>query len=153
LYYTFLSKTNKEKTMIKKIGFAAALSALLLSGCGGGGSSDPKSIKDSKIVVILKNVSTGICESKEYRDLLSKELTGVLTEERSTSVQCSDYGKTNGRDCAIRYYTGSNRGNKACVVGAEGERSKKQNKQITTEKSVDLINFDFIDITFIQIAE
>jgi len=140
--------------MIKKIGLTTmALSVLLLSGCGGG-SDDSKSIKDRKVILILKDVKSGICESKEYRDLLSQKLTAVLTEERSNSIQCSDYGKINDmRECGIEHYTGSNRGNKACVVGTDGPRSKKQNKKVTTEKSIDLIDFDLIDTTFIQIAE
>ena len=135
--------------MIKKVGLATiAVSALLLSGCGGGGgNSNP--MNDKNYIVILKNVPAGICESQAYRDILSEDLSGVLTEERSNNINCSDYGKKDDEiECGVRYYTGAVTGNVACVVGADGIRHNKQ-ARIVGKSTFGSI----IDTKFIQISE
>ena len=135
--------------MLKKIGLTTlTLSALLLSGCGGGGSD--KNPMDSKnYIVILKNVPSGICESQIYRDLLSENLNGVITEERSNSVHCGDYGKNNDQiECGIEYYSGAESGNVACVVGADELKYNKQARIVGNSSFPSMI-----DIKFIQVAE
>ena len=135
--------------MIKNITLTGiALSALLLSGCGGGGGNT-NPISDKNYVVILKNVPSGICESQEYRNLLSQDFSGVITEERSNSVNCGDYNKKNDQiECAIDYYTGTTTGNVACVVGIDGARYNKQAKIVEGSTYSNTI-----DTKFIQVAE
>jgi len=122
------------------------LGSLLLSGCGG---SDTNPMNDKKYIIILKNVPSGICESTEYRNILSEKLAGVLTEEKPNSIQCSDYNKKNDRvECGVDYYSGSNPGNVACVVGLDGEKLNKQAKIVGASTFG-----NNIDTMFIQIAE
>ncbi len=101
--------------MNRKITSVAFLSlALLLSACGGFGSSDSMSDKD--YIVILRNVPAGICESTLYRDTLKGYgFKGILTEETATDTSCETYGKSNdGQYCAEELY---DNGEKNCVVG------------------------------------
>ncbi len=116
--------------MLKKITLTGiALSALLLSGCGGGSDNNENvnPMNNKEVIVILRDVSPGICESAEYRNLLSVELIGVLTEEKPNTVTCADYGKKDDRiECTVEYYTEAGRGNVACVVGADGLKNNAQ---------------------------
>jgi len=132
--------------MIKKLGLTTlVLSALLLSGCGGGSDKNP--MNDKKYIVILKNVPSGICESQLYRDELSRELRGVLTEEKSNTVNCGDYGKRNDEiECGIEYYSGAN-GNVACVVGADGMKYNKQAKVLEGSAYSNIVETRFIQIS------
>jgi hypothetical protein len=133
--------------MIKKLGLTTlALSALLLSGCGGGGGkTDP--MNDKNYIVILKNVPSGICESPEYRNILSEDLIGVLTEERSNTVSCGDYGKTNDQvECTIEYYSGVT-GTVACVVGTDGPKYNKHAKVLEGSAYSNIIETKFIQIS------
>jgi len=132
--------------MIKKLGLTTlVLSALLLSGCGGGSDKNP--MNDKKYIVILKNVPSGICESQLYRDELSRELRGVLTEEKSNTVNCADYGKRNDEiECGIEYYSGAT-GNVACVVGADGMKYNKQAKVLEGSAYSNIVETRFIQIS------
>ena len=122
------------------------LSALLLSGCGGGSDKNP--MNDKKLIVILKNVPSGICESQLFRDKLSEELRGVITEERANTVNCGDYGKKNDQvECGIEYYSGAT-GNVACVVGTDGMKYNKQAKVLEGS-----IYSNIIETSFIQVSE
>jgi len=134
--------------MIKKLGLTTlVLSALLLSGCGGGSDKNP--INDKKYIVILKNVPSGICESQLFKDRLSENLRGVLTEEKSNTVNCGDYGKKNDQvECDVEYYSGVTTGNVACVVGTDGSMYNKQAKVLEGS-----IYSDIIETSFIQISE
>ena len=134
--------------MIKKLGITTLiLSVLLLTGCGGGSDKNP--MNDKNYIVILKNVPSGICESQAYRDILSENLRGVLTEERSNTVNCGNYGKQNDQvECGIEYYSGASTGNVACVVGTDGSRYNKQAKIVEGSTYSNTI-----DTKFIQVAE
>ena len=134
--------------MIKKLGLTTlVLSALLLSGCGGGSDKNP--MDDKKLIVIMKNVPAGICESQAYRDILSEDWRGVVTEERANSVSCGDYGKRNDEiECGIRYYSGTTTGNVACVAGTDGSRYNKQAKVLEGSAYS-----NYVETRFIQISE
>lgn len=100
-----------------------ALTALLLSACGGGssdgGTSNP--INDKKFVIILTEVQLGICESDAYRAALSSEgFQDFITEETENTTSCETYGKTNdGETCGMELL---GEGNKNCVIGFESFR-------------------------------
>ena len=142
--------------MIKKVGFFLGLSILLLSGCGGGGSSKGEnSIKDKisnkKYVVIMKNMPSDICESKDFKNALtSKGFTGIVTQETSNdAVSCETYGKRNdGRECDIadyRDYDYAGSGDVNCVIGFDGMKNDRQEKYI---ESIDM--FDAVETTLIE---
>ena len=135
--------------MMKNFGFATIVTSIVLfTGCGG--NEDNNNAMNSKeVVVILKDVPSGICESEEFRNILSEQFTGIITEEKPNTVTCADYEKTNdNRECGIEYYTDINRGNVACVVGADGFKKNVHAK---------VINSSFFATSvytrFIQIAE
>lgn len=106
--------------MIRKTSFIALLSALLLSGCGGGGSTDSNqnSMNDKKYIIILRDIRSGICESSEYRTELSSAMGGLLTKETATDTSCSSYGKVNdGVECQEEIVPYEISGDKNCVIG------------------------------------
>ena len=143
-----MGKTMKNLSLV-----TIATSIVLLTGCGRGSDKNP--MNDKKVIAILKNVPSGICESQVFRDNLSEDYRGLLTEERRNTVNCGDYGrKNNGIECAVGYYSGTYTGNVACVMGADGRRYNKQAKIVegsTYSNTVDAI--DIIDTKFIQVAE
>ena len=102
--------------MIKKLGLTGiALSALLLSGCGGGGD-DTDPMDDKNYIAIIANVETGICESDALRsELTNAGITGLLLRETDNTTTCGTYGKANdGNECAIEYI---GNGTFNCVIG------------------------------------
>jgi len=135
--------------MLKKLILSTTiLSALMLNGCGGG-KKNSNPMNDKNVIVILKNVPSGICETQSYRDILSEDFTGIITEEKSNNINCNDYGKKNDMiECGVENYTGPVTGNVACVVGADGFKHNKQ------AKIVGKFTFgSIIDTKFIQISE
>ena len=116
---------------MKKLGLATvALSVLLLSGCGGSKKKDP--MNDKKYVIILTNISSGICESAEYRNRLSLRMGGLLTKETANNTSCGTYGKKNdGNECGQEDAPVNVRGNKNCVVGFDTlDGQGKQTKSV-----------------------
>jgi len=107
---------------MKKLGYiGVAFATLLLSACGGSGSSD--SIASKKIVIIFTYAQAGVCETSTFRDLLAQEgYQDFTTRETSVSTNCATYGKTYKRDCD--YITG-HAGNVNCVVGVNSIRQGK----------------------------
>jgi len=101
--------------MIKTLGLTTiALGTLLLSGCGGGGSSDP--MKDKHYIIIETSVPAGICESNQLAQELAKTgLRNFITRETDSSTSCATYGKSNdNKECAMDYI---GEGTKNCVIG------------------------------------
>lgn len=133
--------------MIKKLGLTAvALSALLLSGCGGGGDdSDP--MDDKNYIVILQSVQSGICESDALAsELISSGFIGLLTRETDTSTTCGTYGKANDYvECGVEFIGD---GDRNCVVGfddIEGDFDvyAKQTSPVTLNDKIELITPNF----------
>ena len=125
-----------------------SLGVLFFAGCGGGGSSDSSENRwtNKRAIAILRYVPSGICESEEYRSLLSEDYTGVITEEKPNNTSCEDYGRHNDGDrCAIVNYEGSPRGDVACVIGVDGSRNE--------QKMIDSSFADDIRVKFIQLAD
>lgn len=102
--------------MIKKLALTGvALSALLLSGCGGGGgSSDP--MNDKNYIGIFNDTPAGVCESAEFSQILIElGLSNFITRETDASTTCATYGKTNNDvECTTDYIGG---GTANCVIG------------------------------------
>jgi len=121
---------------MKKLGLATiALSALLLSGCGGGGSKKSKSIteqiSEKNYIVIAHNFPNGICESIPYKQKLQQDgFTNFITNEKDNTASCALYGKS-VYFCESVLYTGElytengylPEGNVACVVGFDNHPS------------------------------
>ena len=135
--------------MIKKLSLAAlTASALLLTACGGG--SDNKSynpMESKRYIVIFKGVNPWVCESEEFRYELSRRFIGVLTEERTNSINCGDYGRSNnGNTCDIEYYS-TYTSNVACVVGVDAVRSYGEVSIVENSTFVDIVKTKLIQIS------
>jgi hypothetical protein len=119
---------------MKKIVLATvALSALLLTGCGGsGGSSNP--IDSKNYVIVLTDVHEGICESQQYRDrLASGGVVGAITEE-TEDASCDTYGKKNdGYECAMESVGG---GTKRCTIGFDNRTGSLERKATGTSSNI-----------------
>ena len=93
-----------------------AISALLLSGCGGsgGGNSDP--MNDKNYVAIYQDLEAGRCESAEVAaGLTDLGLRDYITRETDNTTSCATYGKVDdGIECAVEYI---GTGTRNCVVG------------------------------------
>ena len=128
----------------------ASLGVLFVTGCGGGGSGSAVDSKwESKtVIVILKDIPSGICQSAEFRDSVSEEYTGVITEEKPNNTVCEDYGRKNDQEtCGIIYYEGSPKGNVACVIGIDGVRDGQSSKKIGVTSFKDDIHTKFIQLS------
>jgi len=127
--------------MMKKLGLTTiALSALLLSGCGGGGSkSDP--IKKKRYVAIWTEVPAGRCESQEFRIevIRAGASSDVILKETNANTLCTTYGKKNdGNECGMAYIGG---GDRNCVAGFnEYTGSNKQAKRTEEVELSDMLN-------------
>jgi len=132
--------------MIKSLALTGvALAALLLSGCGGGGSSDP--MNDKNYVIIISNVQPGICESDILRNELTNEgIGGLLTKETDNTTTCETYGKVNdGNICAVEYIGD---GTVNCVIGFDSvpndfEGLARQVNPVSLDNSVELVSANF----------
>ena len=85
--------------MIKKIGFATALSALLLSGCGGGGSdkSTTDKLKETDGIIIIHGTKKVACPL--FIEFFKKEgLKNITSDTPSNSITCVSYGRINNED-------------------------------------------------------
>jgi hypothetical protein len=116
------------------------LSALLLTGCGGGGSKgDP--IKKKNYVVIWTEVQVGRCESQDFRNILIQAgaSNDVIVKETAMNTSCATYGKqNNGNECYMAYVGG---GDRNCVAGFNGYTgSNKQTKLIGEIELSDISN-------------
>ncbi|HIP29039.1 MAG TPA: hypothetical protein EYG82_07685 [Sulfurovum sp.] len=109
---------------MKKLGLTGiVLGALLLSGCGGSGSSD--GISNKKVVIIYEDLPGGICESAQFRtNLAAAGFQDFNVKETGRSTTCKTYGKTEDVNCFPYLWTGD-RGNYNCVVGANSARQGK----------------------------
>lgn len=127
---------------MKKLFIIPALAILV--GCGGSGSGN--SMSDKKYIVVLKNVKSGVCESKEYRDILkSKGLIGLKTQETGTDTDCSTYGKTNdGQFCEEVY---NSDGDKNCVVGFDDYNGDASFRKTSQPNKTDISDLDPISVT------
>ena len=103
--------------MIKKLALTGiTLTALLLTGCGGGGGGSTDPMKEKNYIIILNDVTSGICESEAFtQELSAGGFTDFLTRETDNSTNCGTYDKTNNDvECTTQYIGGSD---KNCVVG------------------------------------
>ena len=127
---------------------------LLLSACGGVSTNPTETIKNvnefnkKAAIFIIKGVSTGICESPLFRNPLSEALTGVITQERPSSVSCNDYGRTNSRTTGCYKEDYIRPGNLACIIGYDGVKNNNGNTNVLNA----LITGTIISI-FIGLAE
>lgn len=108
---------------MKTLGLTSiVLGALLLSACGGSGSNDGISNKNS--VVIYEDLPGGVCESTAMRDALAVAgFQDFNVKETGRSTTCKTYGKTEGVNCFL--YLWPERGNFNCVVGVNSARQGK----------------------------
>ena len=85
--------------MIKKIGLATAMGALLLSGCGGGSGSDSKSIteqiKERDGVLIIHSTKSSAC-SIMADSVKNQGVKDVIFDSPDNTVSCTTYGKNRG---------------------------------------------------------
>ena len=88
---------------MKKLGLATiALSALLLSGCGGGGSKKSKSITEQiserQAVFIIHGANRAFCELMLTALKKDLEMNALIKDEiidtPANTVSCATYGKT-----------------------------------------------------------
>jgi len=139
---------------MKQLGLISIiLNIIFISGCGGGGSSNNNGnsvLANKPFMIIQKNSTNGVCEQQIFKNALSQSgFIGILTEEKSNSISCADYGKTNnGNTCYEYNYTGTNQGNVACVIGFDSQSERKK-----VDFNYNNIIVDTIDTLFIQIAE
>ncbi len=102
-----------------KSSYGVLLSAtlILFSGCGddSGGSSK---MSDKKMIVIYQDIEKGVCKGELKRWLRENfYLSGLLLEEKSWYVECTDYGRIDGGNsgtCGEIYYGD---GSFSCVAG------------------------------------
>ena len=123
---------------MKKLGFASiALSALLLSGCGGGDSKSTKEkIQERTFIVITHAYPDDICTSQGLKDEL-KTLTSVeniITSIEDNTVNCSYYGRSEGNTCHEQVLGGYPN---ACVVGVDQGSQKFRNVGEEKSKTID----------------
>ncbi|CAA6810620.1 MAG: Unknown protein [uncultured Sulfurovum sp.] len=122
---------------------AIALSAILLSACGGGSSNKEKTIteqiKERDAIAIIHNSPSAICTSQELKDELYIE-TGaldIIASSEPNTVNCEYYGRTNdGNTCAEEIIEGNFP--RACVIAANAPVSR--NLTETTTLNVDDIS-------------
>ena len=120
---------------MKKLGLATvALSVLLLSGCGGGGSkSTTEKMKERTTIVITHNYPDEICKSQQLKNELAAEgITDIITSVEDNSVSCQTYGRTNNGSTCYEHTLGGYPN--ACVVGANASSSVA----IDTAKMMDI---------------
>lgn len=84
----------------------AGTSAMVMSACGGGGSSDPVDTTDPMTlkdgIVIIYHYPEEVCTSDQLIDELQAtipEAENFLLRVESNDVTCATYGKTDGVDC------------------------------------------------------
>ena len=126
--------------MIKISGLTTiALSALLLTACGGGGKNDP--IKKKNYVVIWTEVQAGLCESQDFKNILTQAGVSydVIVKETAMNTSCETYGKqNNGNECYMAYVGG---GDRNCVAGFnQYTGNNKQTKFIGEGELYDISN-------------
>ena len=121
---------------MKKLGLATvALSALLLSGCGGSKKKDP--MNDKRYIAIWTEVASGICETADFKHVVVQAgaSNDVLIKETSGNTSCETYGKKNDdNECAMGRI---GNGDKNCVAGFNTFTNNKQAK-ITNDDSINL---------------
>ena len=114
---------------MKKLGLATvALSVLLLSGCGGGGSkstgnkSTIEKMKEKTGIIITHNYPDEVCKSQRLKNELAAEgLTDIITSIEDNSVSCQTYGRANNGAICIEQTLGGYPN--ACVIGANTSSS------------------------------
>ena len=81
--------------MVKKLGFTAILSALLLSGCGGGSdNTNTKNFSNKKIIVIIKEINSAGCKLIENSIKQEPDLKNPIVESASINTTCATYNRT-----------------------------------------------------------
>jgi len=85
--------------MIKKLGLATAMGALLLSGCGGGGSSKSitEQMKERDAILIVHDYPAEVCTSQLLKDELAADIgaTDIITSVEPNTINCGDYARNN----------------------------------------------------------
>ena len=79
--------------MIKKIGFAAVLSALLLLGCGGGGSdkSTTDKLKETDKIIIIHGTKKITCPL--LVNAYKGDLKNITSDTPLDSISCDSYDR------------------------------------------------------------
>lgn len=86
--------------MLKKLSLPTAITAVLLTGCGGGGSSAEKTITEQIAerdgVVIIHDANLAFCET--VKNILAQDTTvkDVISDNPANTVSCGTYSKTEG---------------------------------------------------------
>ena len=103
--------------MINKIVVTGiTLSALLLSGCGGGGGKNTDPMNDKNYIIVEHNVESGICESADFASALTYfGVKDFITRETDTTTSCATYGKVNDAQNCLEEFVGG--GSVNCVIG------------------------------------
>ena len=114
---------------------------LLLTGCGGGGSSDSttSSIEDQigqrDAIIIVHNYPADVCTADRLKDEIAIEsgATNIITVSTSNSVTCNTYGRQNDGYLCTEAIVDTN-SDQACVIGVDipEESLIKQETILTT---------------------
>jgi len=109
--------------MIKKLGLTtAALSVLLLSGCGGGSSDDnTENFSNKKIIVIIKEINSAGCTLIENGIKQEPDLKNPIVESTSINTTCATYNRT---ATDIKSTTGGNCAEQTLLEYLEDENEK-----------------------------
>lgn len=142
---------------MKKLGLTTiALSALLLSGCGGSSSKKEKTITEQiserNYVLIMHNYPNGVCEDPRFKPLFQEGLaqegvyiSNLITHEEDNTASCALYGKSS-TNCSSDLYNEDNSGNVACVIGFDSASGNKQLKKLNTFNISDTITTSALQI-------
>ena len=116
------------------------LSALLLSGCGGGGDSTTDKLKKRNAIDIYHNALRGNCVPE---NIVPNSVLNPEIHEYENTVSCATFGRNThstayGEYC--REYDASEGGDIACVIGFDDFTSRKMSKMVSDEEEQNIIS-------------
>lgn len=124
--------------MLKKLTLSTVvLSALLLNGCGGGGSKSQtikEQIQERDVIVIVHNYPDDACKSQLLKDTLASDTAArnIITSVEDNTVNCAYYGRTIAT-CSEDVFGGYPN---ACVLGVDAPLNTKANVDSTSIQDV-----------------
>jgi len=116
-----------------------AMGALLVIGCGGGGSKGEfprEKMSKRDTVMILYSYPQEICESSRFQERLKRKYpkSNLLFQVESNDISCRTYGKSYPM---CETFDSTNLGYKSCVVGFDSNgKHYKQNKIFIAQENI-----------------
>ena len=135
--------------MLKKLTLSTiVLSALLLNGCGGGGSSKSTIdiIKERNAIIIDHAVPKDVCESPEVHERFTQYYINANYYSMDNTINCAAFGRTQTsnikteycREAAITAYPGST---EACVIAFDDfTTNSKSSQAVDADMIINLTN-------------